>query len=243
MCVALPRCSHEGPPPNVACARADVRTLRLIELQRANFGGCYSVLTRLVLDRCCGEYLPLTLTDLNFPVLDTLVLDIKRVRHREQPVDGWQDGTRPPQVRALCFTGQGFGWFSAFFSNMRLKHLHMGAEAVQSGYLSLLAFLAQPLVSFSADWTEHPVNTVRLPLDAAACAALPTFKRLADLRIYEHKAERHREDWFANFADELERSLLSEGRDLRIRMTGEKLEAAEWDPRRCSSFLALHLHG
>ncbi|BGP22813.1 proteophosphoglycan ppg4 [Rhodotorula toruloides] len=207
-----------------------VRSLRLIEIQRANFGGCYSVLTRLVLDHCCAEYLPLTLTDANFPVLDTLILNIKRVRHREQPVQGWEEGSRPPQVRALCFTGQGFAWFSAFFANTRLKHLHMGEESIQNGYLSLLAFLTQPLVSFSADWTAELFNTLHLPLDAAVCAALPAFKRLIDLRVYEHKAEPHREDWFAKFADEVERSLLSEGRDLSIRMIGKKLEVAEWDP-------------
>ncbi|EGU12422.1 Proteophosphoglycan ppg4 [Rhodotorula toruloides ATCC 204091] len=208
-----------------------VRTLRLIEIQRANFGGCYSVLTRLVLDHCCAEYLPLTLTADDFPALDTLILDIKRVRHREQPVRDWQEGTRPPQVRALCLTGQEFGWYSAFFANSRLEHLHMGEQSIESGYLSLLAFLTKPLISFSADWTTAPLlNTIGAPLDAAACAALPAFKRLVDLRIYQHKAEPHREDWFAKFADEMERALLSEGRDLRIRMIGEKLEAAEWDP-------------
>ncbi|CDR43063.1 RHTO0S07e07624g1_1 [Rhodotorula toruloides] len=208
-----------------------VHTLRLIEVQRANFGGCYSALTRLVLDHCCAEYLPLTLTAENFPVLDTLILDLKRVRHREQPVRDWQDGTRPPQVRALCLTGQAFGWFSAFFANSRLEHLHMGGSSIEHGYLSLLAFLTKPLVSFSADWNpELLFTTAGIPLDAAACAGLPAFKRLVDLRLYQHEAEPHREDWFAHFADEMERALLSEGRDLRIRMIGEKLEAAEWDP-------------
>lgn len=218
--------------PTCSPFRADVHTLRLIEVQRANFGGCYSALTRLVLDHCCAEYLPLTLTAENFPVLDTLILDLKRVRHREQPVRDWQDGTRPPQVRALCLTGQAFGWFSAFFANSRLEHLHMGGSSIEHGYLSLLAFLTKPLVSFSADWNpELLFTTAGIPLDAAACAGLPAFKRLVDLRLYQHEAEPHREDWFAHFADEMERALLSEGRDLRIRMIGEKLEAAEWDPR------------
>ncbi|KPV75928.1 uncharacterized protein RHOBADRAFT_52938 [Rhodotorula graminis WP1] len=246
--------------PRSLLGSTTIRHLQVLETASPSFLGIYSNLRRLDIIGCRGEALPSTLTNANFPSLDTLVLDLlaprRGIQIKTYQGRGVTDSVRPPNVRALALRGQGHPFLREVLAfQTRLEHLYLGVPRAET--FDYLHALPCPISSL---WVEHTVeeqaedHAALLPWQPHLAPALSatafdhtSLKRIG-LAYYDSpdQAVDLLDDWLISFASAVAKAMALRGLDLDVRWATPACVLEEWDPLRQEEparFLGLGIRG
>ncbi|BGP37992.1 hypothetical protein JCM10450v2_001926 [Rhodotorula kratochvilovae] len=233
--------------PRLLIGSKPLRQLHIIKVKTPMVTGVYTNLTRLEIVDCCGELLPSSLTDVNFPSLDTLVLDLRKARLGFPEHAGYDPvrGHRPPNVRAVAVCGEHYAFMPTLLSALpRLQHLHLGISLL--GVAGLLGALAHPPTSLSIEHgaADHFLlfSLSHPPLDPSTAAHAFSIAFLARLKLsLVHAESVEVRLWLEDFMRIVWNGAAQRGAGFEGLWTNTPFKPLEWDPVHDPSFQPISL--
>ncbi|BGP46080.1 hypothetical protein JCM10450v2_001920 [Rhodotorula kratochvilovae] len=232
--------SMRQPSELLAGWTAHVRRMKLIDVNTPKVTGVFQHVTRLDLVGCYGECIPSSITDVHFPSLVTLVLDVhkKRINVEADSYKG-KDWT-PPQVKALALHGDDCEWMADMVARIdTLEHLHVGVSP--SALVSILGAVHTELTSLSLVHGPRTrltslefswANLMSRHIDVVWRDARTALEKLVRVSVlaYGGNWNLHPTNWPARLATLIQEQHMAEVRDLELVTHDKHFKPLEWDP-------------